>query len=100
VVTTSSPTAYQATAIWYVRSDKDPRRHYLVAQHPAGYLKCECPNATYRRATPCKHVRAVAAGSVRAAEMKAATTAESAVDTSALSPRPSPVAGERQRPAR
>lgn len=62
------------TQVYYVRASNDPRRFYLVAENPRGFLECECPSAQYRRSQPCKHTKAVARGEVRAATVKAAAT--------------------------
>jgi len=49
-----------ATAVRYVRSDRNPTQFYLVALNPRGFWECECPAARFRRGVPCKHTRAVA----------------------------------------
>ena len=64
-----------STKFYYVRSDSDPEHYYLVTTDARGLLRCECKSAQYRR-TPCKHCRAVAAGSVRPATPKARTLAD------------------------
>ena len=58
------------TTVYYVRSDTDPTHFYAVTTDERGCLKCECKSAQWRR-TPCKHCRAVAAGTVRPATPKA-----------------------------
>ncbi len=63
-MTTSSP------AVYYVRSDTDRNHFYAVTTDARGLLRCECKSSQYRR-TPCKHCRAVAAGTVRPATPKA-----------------------------
>ena len=57
--------------VYYVRSDTVPTHFYAVTTDDRGLLTCECKSAQYRR-TPCKHCRAVAAGTVRPATPKAA----------------------------
>ena len=59
-----------APSLWYVRSDTDATHFYAVRTDARGLLRCECKSAQYRR-TPCKHQRAVAAGKVRPAVVKA-----------------------------
>ena len=58
-------------SLWFVRSDTDRTHYYMVSTDARGLLRCECKSAQYRR-TPCKHQRAVAAGLVRPATVKAA----------------------------
>jgi hypothetical protein len=57
------------TQVYYVRSDTDRDHFYLVGVDDRGVLRCECKASQYRR-MPCKHVRRVAAGSVRPARAK------------------------------
>ncbi len=63
----------QSGSVYYVRSDSDPTHFYTVTTDARGLLRCECKSAQYRR-TPCKHCRAVAAGTVRPAQPKARPT--------------------------
>ena len=69
---TGSPTyqSISSPSLWYVRSATDPTHYYAVSTDARGLLRCECKSAQYRR-TPCKHVRAVVAGQVRPATVKA-----------------------------
>ena len=71
---TTPTSGYTAPTLWYVRSDTDATHFYAVSTDARGLLRCECKASQYRR-TPCKHVRAVVAGSVRPATVKATAAA-------------------------
>ena len=75
--------AYQPDALYFVRSDRNPNLFYTVGQaggrcacgqRIGGLWHCQCPDHIHR-ARDCKHVRAVVAGSVRPATVKATAAA-------------------------
>lgn len=77
----TSAQGYQPT-LYYVRSSQDAARFYTVATDTENVLRCECKAGRYSR-RPCRHVKAVVAGTVAPATLKTPTPTKARISESA-----------------